>query len=240
MNTEEMTLNPDQVRLFRHNGFLKLPTPLPKETVAALKSTVLRDINGAIEPVARDVEGRVNRISKLAARHSIFLETAGSKEVIQPLKSLLGPNIELVRNRHNHATLNRATTRTDSFHRDVAQWTRSLVTVIFYLDASTFEKGSTVVIPGSHLLPGMDVLHNLDREPSIQEADILDQAVPVPMPAGGMLAINSLILHRIGTNTTTETRMSMTFGYHSADELSGNDEKRILISGERVYRGNDL
>ena len=235
-----MGLSSEQVRFFRHNGYLKLPTALADDRLRVLKDTILSDIDRVVEPVARDAEGRVNRISQILDRDRVFLNTGTCDEVIGPLNSLLGPNIEIVKNRHNHATLNRSTTRTDSFHRDVAQWTRGILTVIFYLEEATYEKGCTLVIPGTHLLPGLDSMHHLDREDLVKKADIVDQAVPVPMPAGGMLAINSLIFHRIGANTTHDTRMSMTFGYHSCDELSGADEKRVLIQGERIYRGNDL
>ena len=235
-----MDLTSEQIRIFRHNGFLKLPTRLDDERIMALKETILGDIEQVAEPVARDAEGRVNRISGILDRDPIFLQTASCPQVTVPLSSLLGPNIEVVRNRHNHATLNRSSSRQDSFHRDVAQWTRSVLTVIFYLEDATYDKGCTMVIPGTHLLPSLEAMHQLEREELVKKACIVEQAVPVPMPAGGMLAINSLILHRIGTNTTNETRISMTFGYHSCDELSGQDEKRILIRGERIYRGNDL
>ena len=34
--------------------------------------------------------------------------------------------------------------------------------------------------------------------------------------------------------------MSMTLGFHSADELAdAKDPRRILVRGERNYRGND-
>ncbi|MBI1926696.1 hypothetical protein HYR99_20945 [Candidatus Poribacteria bacterium] len=34
--------------------------------------------------------------------------------------------------------------------------------------------------------------------------------------------------------------MSMTFGYHSVNELAGvEDTKTILVRGERIYQGND-
>ena len=60
------------------------------------------------------------------------------------------------------------------------------------------------------------------------------------MPAGGMLAINSMMLHAAGQNKTDDTRMSMTVGYHSVDELSEvENPKRVLVRGERPYQGND-
>ena len=70
---------------------------------------------------------------------------------------------------------------------------------------------------------------------------LLDQSVPVPMPAGGLLAIDSMIMHAPGLNTTPGSRMSMTVGYHSVDELMRvENSARVLVRGERIYTGNDI
>jgi hypothetical protein len=60
------------------------------------------------------------------------------------------------------------------------------------------------------------------------------------MPAGGMLAIDSMVVHGAGENHTDDTRMSMTVGYHSVDELMDiPNPKRLLVRGEGLYNGND-
>jgi phytanoyl-CoA hydroxylase len=59
------------------------------------------------------------------------------------------------------------------------------------------------------------------------------------MPAGGLLAIDSLIIHTAGANRTPHSRMSLTVGYHSVDELAGiENSRRVVVRGERIYRGN--
>ena len=79
-----------------------------------------------------------------------------------------------------------------------------------------------------------DIVGNLLR------AGVLGQAVPVPMPTGGLLAIDSMVMHTAGHNTTSGTRMSMTVGYHSVDELCGVEHPaRVLVRGQRIYGGND-
>ncbi|MDA0710535.1 MAG: phytanoyl-CoA dioxygenase family protein [bacterium] len=234
-----LNLSDAHVRFFRHNGFVKLPTVLPPDRVDRLNAAVLADVAAEVAPVVRNAEGRVIRLSRLLDRDPVFFDTVGSAQVVGPLTSLLGPHIEVVLNRHNHATLNLSGKR-DTFHRDVVQWTRSLVTVIFYLEATTLDNGCTHVVPGSQLWPGVETLYNLQNQDAIQQSGILDQAVPVPMPAGGMLAIDSLIFHRIGDNITDRSRMSMTVGYHSVDELLGEAPAgRRLIQGQRIYMGND-
>ena len=236
--TPVTSLSPAQIQLFRHNGFLKLPNRLPKDTVEQLKEAIWKDIKSEVEPVVRDRKGRIVRLSDLVDRDPIFLKTASSPLVTDPLAPILGPNIELLKNRHNHATLRTASEyRADGMHRDVRQWSRTIFTVLFYLQESTVENGCTVVVPGSHHFPGID--GRLKDAPWTQ--DIMEQAVPVPMPEGGMLVIDSMVMHHVGRNKTPDTRISMTMGYHSVDELSDMpNPKRILVRGEGVYGGNDL
>jgi phytanoyl-CoA hydroxylase len=234
-----LALTPEQVAFFRHSGFLKLPERLPEELVAGLKETIRRHIREEIQPVVRDKQGLVVRTSDIWGRGGIFREAVTRPEVLDPLESLLGPNIELLTNRHNHATLRLADEGTDTMHRDVLQWTRTIVTVLFYLEETTLENGCTRLVPGSHLLPGIRT-SSLADDNWVRESGILEQAVPLPMPAGGLVAIDSMVMHGAGRNQTDGSRMSMTVGYHSVDELAGlENPKRILVRGERIYRGND-
>jgi len=234
-----MSLTREQINLFRHNGFLKLPGQLEESRVGALKQAILSDMDNAVEPVIRNKDGRVVKLPQLLNRDPIFREMGSSSLVLDSLASLLGPNIEIVLNRHNHATLN-LPDKPDSFHQDNKQWTRALVTVIFFLEETTLENGCTMMIPGTHLLPGVDGSYDLSQRGWIAASGLLDQAVAVPMPAGGLLALDSLVYHRIGTNRTEGSRMSITIGYHSVDEFAGTeDPKRLLVRGKRVYGGND-
>ncbi len=226
-----------QVQLFRNNGFLRLPNRLPPALVEDLKVAIMADIAGEVEPVVRNRDGRAVRISALMDRAPIFREAAAHPSALDPLESLLGPNIEVLINRHNHATLRTSgENKRDALHRDVKQWTRNIFTIIFYLEETTVENGCTRIVPGSHHFPGVPMsIHNSDWA-----RDVLGQALPVPMPAGGMLVIDSMVIHGPGENHTDDTRMSMTVGYHSVDELMDiPNPKRLLVRGEGVYNGND-
>ena len=192
-----------------------------------------------VEPVVKDPDGRPIRLSKALERDPIFERAIRHPVVIEPLSSLLGPNFVAIRNRHNHLPLNPSRVRPDAFHRDNRQWTRSLVTIICYLEPTTVENGCTRVVPGSHLWPGIEP-SRLEEDARIAGSGLLEQDVPVPMPAGGLLVIDSLVFHRIGTNRTEDSRMSMTFGFHAVDEFAAPDDpKRLLISGSYTYGGND-
>lgn len=234
-------MTPDLVRFFRHNGFVKLPARLPEERVAALRETIRREIADAVEPVQRDREGRVVRLSNVWGRGGIYREVFACPDVLDALEPLLGPNVELITNRHNHACLRLAGDGSAYMHRDVLQWTRTIVTVLFYLEETTVENGCTRVVPGTHLLwPGRESFP-LAGDPAVEAAGLLEQAVPLPMPAGGLVAMDSLLFHGPGENRTAETRISLTAGYHSVDELSSvPNPARVLLRGRRIYHGNDM
>ena len=232
-----MGLNEQQRALFRHNGFLRLPERLPEETVATLKAAIWDDIRAEVAPVVRDKQGHIVRLSALWERSEIFQEVLASPLVLDALETLLGPNIYLVTNRHNHATLRLAGDGGVYFHRDVLQWSRTIVTVLFYLEETDMQNGCTLVIPGSHLLQGWTTS-------SVEEVEgfspLREQAVSVPMPVGGLLAIDSTLIHSAGENHTDGTRMSLTVGYQSVDELNDlPNPKRILVRGQTFYQGND-
>lgn len=72
-------------------------------------------------------------------------------------------------------------------------------------------------------------------------AGLEEQAVPVPMLQGDVLLFNAALFHGVGHNTTGESRMSMTFGFRSVDELDANPDtsRQVLVAGEYTYRGND-
>ena len=197
---DSMALTPEQYRLFRQNGFLKLPLGLPQAVVTELKETIRRQIREEVEPVVRDRQGRTVRLSDIWGRGGIFRDALTCPEVLDLLKSLLGPNIEMLTNRHNHATLRLADDGGVYMHRDILQWTRSIVTILFYLEETTVANGCTMIVPGTHLLPGMGTL-SLEQDETARQSGILEQALPVPMPAGGLLAIDSLVIHGPGQNT---------------------------------------
>ena len=229
-------LSPAQIQLFRHNGFLRLPEVLPEDLVDQLKNAIWDDINNEVEPVVRNPEGKVVRISNAIDRAPIFHDVATHPLVLDPLESLLGPNIELIKNRHNHATLRTAQEKNSGLHRDVKQWSRTIFTVIFYLEETNLDNGCTQIVPGTHHLPGISgSLFDTDWA-----QDLNNQILPVPMPKGGMLVIDSMLVHGPGDNKTEDTRMSMTMGYHSVDEINDvPNPKRLVVRGEGLYIGND-
>ncbi len=235
-----MKLTQHELDLFRHNGFIKLPRRIAMDRVKALKEAALADFANEVEPVSCLPDGTVTRLSDVWGRGGIFRETILSDEILDPLEDLLGPNIEFMVNRHNHIYLrDRDSTGSLALHRDCTQWSRPLLTVLLYLEDTHLENGCTLIVPGTHHLPAFWNIHDL-REYDALHRKVVSQTIPIPMPAGGLLAMDGLTLHSAGVNRTDQTRMSMTLGFHSVDRQADvEDPKRIVVRGERLYDGND-
>lgn len=235
------TLTPDEVWFFQQNGFLMLRQCLDEATVQDLREATERNVREMADPLEFEPDAerqpeQVRRLSKILDRDPIYMRVATSDAVLEPLSCLLGPNLELMTNRHNHLMVRPPGSAPVYWHRDL-DWGLPFVTALIYLDASTPENGALQVVSGSHLLP----FPRPDRVPAKQvETDpIFRQALTVPVPAGGMLFTHYHLLHGAGPNRSDGPRRSMTLGYCPVDELgSEQPPNRICVRGERAYRGH--
>jgi len=181
------------------------------------------------------------RISDLASRDPALLEEFSSPAIVDPLESLLGPNIDFIQNRHNHATVAVEPTYRSRLHRDILQWSRNIVSVIVYLDDCTETRAATRVIPGSHLVALVGTPNNggtwMDEHDIY--ADLMAQCVPVPACAGDTLLLDGLVFHAGGLGSDKNPRRVITLAYTSVDELlqDGDLRSRVLVRGQRLYRG---
>lgn len=236
-------LSDRQVLHYRQAGYIRVLRAASPDHLGELKEVALELIGNSTQPYRRDPTGSVERIASVWDRSEVIRRFFRSPPILGMLQSLLGPNIVLVKNRHNHLTVNGPGMNDGRLHRDILQWSRGLVTAILYLEPSTSENGCTSIIPGSQFLPFVGTPNNggtwMDEHEIFR--DLLDQAVEVPMDAGDMLLIDSVAFHAAGRNKGTGTRLSLAMGFHSIDELSAEPlpAHQVTLSGDRLYRGND-
>lgn len=239
-------LTHEQARHFRSQGYYRLPEVFSKDETTEMREFVLEEAEKQ-RSLARELGGPALKLYGLYDRNPELMKRVISKTALKDaLESILGPNIVFVKNRHNHATVNKHQGEpAEGLHRDILQPTRGLVTASVYLQDSTIENGATRLIPGSHELPFVGTPQADGGGTWMKEHEeyegLEDQAMSVPMPEGGVLLFNGLAFHGVGANSTGESRVSMTLGYRSADELDANpdDSRQILIAGQHIYRGND-
>jgi phytanoyl-CoA hydroxylase len=234
-------LSREQVRFFRQTSYLRLVDAFGDRDVEVLTAELVTRFASAIGPVRRNSSGQVVRLSHAFERDPLFREVFTSPVVLAPLRSLLGPNVEFVLNRHNHVTVNDRESKSLRLHRDVLQWSRPIVSVMVYLEATSELNGCTHIIPSSHFLPFVGTPNNggtwMDEHHVY--SDLLGQALPVPMPAGGVLLFDGLAFHSSGFNSSPAPRFAMTGAYHSVDELlRPAPAMSVLVCGERLHRGD--
>lgn len=238
-----MELTTQQVRFFRDVGYLRFPERIGADLIGQLCDFLqFERVDGAPEWNSLTTE----KLYRLYQRNPVLIDKlVRHPAIIDPLRSLLGNNIVFLTNRHNHGTAHSGhPAEPPRLHRDILQWSRSLVTVLVYLEDSCVENGCTHVVPGSHYLPFIKAPSQTGgtwMDEHTEFRSLLDQAVPIPMAKGSILTLDATVFHTAGENKDGKTRTSITLAYRSVDELNFNPDKKrtILVSGEYLYRGND-
>lgn len=221
---------------FHSIGYLRIPALLSGAEVEGLTS-VTRRIASSFGPAG--VPDRRTRINNAVSADVAYFSAATSDRMVCVLRPILGPDIELVVNRHNHVSVY-PVKRTDQIHRDVLQWSRSILTVLVYLSDCTETAAATRVVPGSHLWPSTGEPNNggtwLGQSSTYAEMDA--QSVAVPAAAGDAVLMHGQLYHCGAGASSTGPRIVFTLAYRSADELSPDRPSNCqLISGGRAYRG---
>lgn len=236
-----MGLSWNQIRFFRETGYLRMPGEVPSSDVREMRDIVLHQIRDAVEPVRRNKNGDVWRLDKVIDRGEVFRRVfLESSTILDSIESLLGPNIEFMLSPHNHATINLPRLAETRLHRDVLQWSSTILTAIVYLENATEVNGCTHVVPTTHRLPGVVKPNNggMWVNDYAEFDDFQTQSVPVPMPSGGVLLMDGFVFHATGQNRSNRLRPIVTMGYRCIDELvQVRDPNMVLIRGQYVYKG---
>ncbi len=237
-----MNLTEEDLWYFNQTGFYRAPEPLPGDLIDRLNTTTDEQINGMIEPLVWEKTGSrepgdVRRLSKILSRDPGYLEAATHPFILDPLASILGPNIELLTNKHNHIMVRPPGSEHVYWHSGEEPYHPTLVTALVYLEESTLENGCVRIVPGSHQRP-----FQRGRRPNegFETCALFHKSLPVPMPRGGVLLFNDCCFHGAGVNGTEASRRSMTLGYqaHDAHDVNKEDPEKILVAGERTYIGH--
>jgi hypothetical protein len=237
-----MVMTDEDIWYFKHSGFLVLPERLPDDLIDRLNKVTQSQITGMFEPIVWEKKGRrrpedVRRLSKILSRHPVYLEAASQPFILEALEGILGPNIELLTNKHNHIMVRPPGSEFVYWHSGEEPYDYTLITALVYLEESTLDNGCVRIVPGSHTRP-----FTRSRRPSegFLESDLYNRSAPIPMPKGGILLFNDCCFHGSGTNKSNGSRRSMTLGYraHDAHDVAKEDPEKILVTGERIYTGH--
>ncbi len=228
---------------FKTTGFYKVRQTLPVDLVERLNDVTSRQIADMREPIVWEEHGtrgpgNVRRLSKIFSRDVVYLEAAAHPVILDALEGFIGPNIEVLTNKHNHVMVRPPGSYPVPWHAGEEPYDHTLITGLIYLEASTIENGCVRIVPGSHNRPFVNPRR--PRENNFYDSENYYRAVPIPMPRGGVLLFNDCCYHGSDTNRSDHSRRSMTVAYraHDAHDVIKDDPEKILVRGEKVYTGH--
>lgn len=231
--------SPDEVRRFRADGFV-IARGLADADICARVLAVTRDhlarevapaeyeaqLHYPGAPESMDAPGghTARRLLQAYARHAVFRDWATSPLVAQRLRQLIGPQVLLAQTHHNCVmTKQPRYSSVTGWHQDIRYWSfqrPELVSVWLALGCEYPDNGCLSLIPGTHLLElspdRLDSALFLREDLAENRALIHTRVTPLLEP-GDVLFFHCRTFHAAGANRTPETKFSLVFTYHAAD-----------------------
>ncbi len=177
-------------------------------------------------PPSRDAPGgrTVRRLLQAYARDPVFARMGAAPAIAGRLGQLMGPLIELSQAHHNCVmTKNPAYSSLTNWHQDIRYWSFArpeLISVWIALGREHYENGCLLVLPGTQRMEfrpeQLDAALFLRPEVDLNRQLIATQR-RVELDCGDVLFFHCRLLHAAGSNQTAQTKFSLVFTYHAAD-----------------------
>ncbi len=232
-------LNRDQVEAFWRDGYLLLEDAVPPEKLTALSSEFDNWVDQSrshrqafgttldgrprfdVEPGHTAEAPTLRRISSPTEISDTYLDVMRSSIAVDAVAQLIGPNVTL-----NHSKVNSKLpgARTEvKFHQDFLFEPHSnddMITVLYFLDDVTMQKGPLEVLPGSHRGPLYEHWHDGVFTGSVASAvvdETRDGMVPCPGRSGSACLMHGRTLHGSGPNHSDSPRTLFICAYKAED-----------------------
>ena len=228
-----------EVDEFERDGYVVARAFTSPGDCAAIRAVAQRDLEAETPPVEYEADtkypgapmsldapgGRtVRRLLQMCARDPVIVRWATQPKLAGRLKQLIGPAIELSQVHHNcMMTKNPSYSSITNWHQDIRYWSFArpeLVSVWLATGREYFENGCLLVLPGSHKLEfGADELDEaLFLRPDVESnKPLIRTQRRVELAAGDVLFFHCRLFHAAGHNQTGDTKFSLVFTYHAAD-----------------------
>jgi phytanoyl-CoA hydroxylase len=243
-----MRLTAEQKRFFEENGFLAVENVVPAERVAGMRRRIEAlcerwdsdearrigmqqetEVAGAVATVK--TAQTVRKFSDLVAHEPVFKAHATDTDLLERVADLIGTPISLYA---DQALLKPPFVGSEKLlHQDNAYFrvvpNEAVITCWCALDDATLENGCMYYVPGTHRLgivehdPIPGTPHLVPREYSAQ------QAVAVPVKAGGVIFHHSCTLHYSPANNTSSWRRAFVCHFVRSDAEMPGKEPDVLL-----------
>jgi phytanoyl-CoA hydroxylase len=177
-------------------------------------------------PASRDAPGgrTVRRLLQAYARDPVFGTWATSAALGKYLQPLLGRAVQLSQAHHNCImTKDPRYSSVTSWHHDIRYWAferPELVSVWLALGQERLGNGCLLVLPGTHAMEfGPEQLDSAQflRTDLERNRALVAQQAAVELDPGDVLFFHCRLFHAAGQNQTAETKYSVVYTYHAAD-----------------------
>ena len=153
-----MPLSDEDIWYCKQNGYHRLSKLLPEDLIEQLRDTTDKQIEAMKEPIVWETPKTrtplsIRRLSKILDRDPIYYEAATHPFILEILENIIGPNIELLTNKHNHLMVRPPNSDVVRWHCGEEIYDPVLFTALIYLDESNTENGCIRLVPGSHQRP---------------------------------------------------------------------------------------
>jgi len=235
-----------QARFYADNGYLVVENLFDRDQVGRALAAIDQLLSPANPDKPYEFEPQdgatVRRIWSPTQKHAVFEQMASDATLLDCIERLIGKDILF-----HYSKLNMKGPKVGSvveWHQDFSYYPHTnadLLSALVFLDDARIENGCLRVVPGSHKggLRSHDVGGFFRGKVSgVDEAS----AVPVEVPAGGVLFLHCLTLHASARNESTLPRRTFLPAYRAADAFpiyfgphAAHNEPGIrLLRGERA------
>lgn len=196
------------------------------ELIAPIEYEIDVQYPGAPSDPAAPEAKTSRRLLQSYARHEAFRDWATCDRVDEVLCSLFDSGEPVMLSQCHH---NCVMTKTPGYssvtlwHQDNRYWSfdrEDLISAWLALGEENKNNGCLRVIPGSHRLelePGRFDASLFLRPDLPKNKALISESVVVELEEGDVLFFHSRLFHAAGRNLTDETKLSLVFTYHQAD-----------------------
>jgi phytanoyl-CoA hydroxylase len=230
---------PHPLEQFQRDGYAVVRGLVTTETRSRMLQVARADLAARVAPIeyeadtqypgappSRDAPGgrTVRRLLQAYARDPVFSAWATSPALGKHLQPLLGRDVQLSQVHHNCVmTKDPRYSSVTSWHRDIRYWAferPELVSVWLALGRERLGNGCLLILPGTHAMEfGPEQLDSaqfmrIDLE---RNRALIETQVAVELDPGDVLFFHCRLFHAAGQNQTAETKYSVVYTYHTAD-----------------------
>ena len=246
-----MTFTPSQIEQFREQGYLAVPDFWNEQEVAAMQAEMERlKRDGLLRNVATDGDGKTHssvkanlQLCPMYNRSDFFRAMPFAPKVVEAVRQLIGDpvllhldQVFLKPGRHGAGTnwhQDNAYFKISDPLKGTAMWTA--------VHDATIENGTMHIIPGS-FREEYEHSRDPDSDHHIRCYPPEERAIPVELPAGGVLFFAYGTAHCTRANNTDNERAGMALHFlradYAQDELISPDrETRPYLSGPLASGG---